>query len=285
MLPGTFLKGKELWGHTDGSTKEGAIVADRAAWAAKNNQIMTWILVSMEPHLILSLHPHKSAKAMWDYLKQFYNQNNNARRFQLELAIANYTQGDLSVQEYYSDFLTLWNDYSKFVIAKVSAEDPVPTLDICFGELLCEELINTQNIMEHTRVTSNNVSIANAAYSKGKGKGRDMSTTQYYTSAATTTPAAALQPTAPPLTRESVREMIVQAFSALGLQADYVSTSWIVDFGASNHMTNSSHGLSNNREYCSSSSIQIANGSDLPIAAVGDVSSSFKDVFVSPNLS
>ncbi|KAG6472542.1 hypothetical protein ZIOFF_070008 [Zingiber officinale] len=199
MLPGTFLKGKELWGHIDGSTKE-AIVADRAAWAAKDNQIMTWILVSMEPHLILSLHPHKSANAMWDYLTQFYNQNNNAR-------------------------------------TKVSAE----------------ELINTQNIMEHTRVTSNNVSIAYAAYSKGKGKGRDLSTTQCYTSAATTTPAAALQPTAPPLTRESVREMIVQEFFS----------TWTSSF----------------------SSIQIANGSDLPIAAVGDVSSSFKDVLVSPNLS
>ncbi|KAG6474294.1 hypothetical protein ZIOFF_068220 [Zingiber officinale] len=117
-----FLKGKELWGHINGNTKEGATAADRAAWAAKDNHIMTWILVSMEPHLILSLCPHKSAKAMWDYLKQVYNQDNNARRFQLELAIANYTQGDLSVQEYYSGFLTLWNDYLDLVIAKLSTE-------------------------------------------------------------------------------------------------------------------------------------------------------------------
>ena len=75
----------------------------------------------MEPHLILSLRPHRSAKAMWDYLKQVYNQDNNARCFHLELAIANYTQGDLSVQEFYYGFLTLWNDYSDLVTAKVSA--------------------------------------------------------------------------------------------------------------------------------------------------------------------
>ena len=60
----TFLKGKELWGHIDDNTKEGSIVAEKAAWAAKDNQIMTWILVSMESYLILSLHPHKSTKAM-----------------------------------------------------------------------------------------------------------------------------------------------------------------------------------------------------------------------------
>ncbi len=363
----TFLKGKELWGHIDGSTKEGATAAEKAAWAAKDNQIMTWILVSMEPHLILSLRPHRSAKAMWDYLKQVYNQDNNARRFQLELAIANYTQGDLSVQEYYSGFLTLWNDYSDLVTTKVSAEglaavqevhrtsqrdqflmklrpdfesiraslinrDPVPTLEVCFGELLREEQrINTQNIMEQARVASNTVSVAYAAHGKAKGKGRDMSTTECYSCRkyghiaphcpekfcnyckksghiikecptrpprsnkayqATVTSgglqadtSAALQPPAP-LTRETVQEMIVSAFSALGFQGTgSLSTSWIVDSGASNHMTKSSQGLSNIRKYCGSSHIQTANGSDLPIAAVGDVSSSFKDVYISPNLS
>jgi hypothetical protein len=111
---------------------------------------------------------------MWDHLTQVYNQDNNARRFQLELTIANYIQGDLSIQDYYSGFLTLWNDYSDLVTAKISAEgvlavqqvhkisqrdqflmklqpeyepvcaslvnrDLVPSLDACFGKLLCEE--------------------------------------------------------------------------------------------------------------------------------------------------
>ncbi|KZV16471.1 hypothetical protein F511_10083 [Dorcoceras hygrometricum] len=90
----TFIKGKELWGHIDGSTT--ASKANKAVWTAKDNQIMSWIVNSVEPHLVLSLRPHKSAKAMWDFLKLVYNQDNNARRFQLELTIANYTQGDLS---------------------------------------------------------------------------------------------------------------------------------------------------------------------------------------------
>ncbi|KAJ0090103.1 hypothetical protein Patl1_14116 [Pistacia atlantica] len=129
-------------------------MANKAAWDAKDNQIMSWILGSMEPHLILSLRPHRSANAMWNYLKQVYKQDNNARRFQLELAIANYTQGDLSVQDYYSGFLTLWNDYSDLVRPR----DPVPTLEAYFGELLREEQrLNPQNIMEQSHVASNTV--------------------------------------------------------------------------------------------------------------------------------
>jgi hypothetical protein len=77
------------------------------------------------------------------------------------------------------------------------------------------------------------------------------------------------QPATHFLTREMVQEMIVSAFSALGLQGiDSSSPSWILDLGASNHMTNSLHGLSNVRKYGGSSNIQIANGSALSIMAV-----------------
>ncbi|KAJ0047010.1 hypothetical protein Pint_05361 [Pistacia integerrima] len=84
------------------------------------------------------------------------------------------------------------------------------------------------------------------------------------------TSVVALHPLAPFLTRETVQEMIVSAFSALGLQGTGSSSpSWILDLGASNHMTNSLYGLSNVREYCGSSHIQTDNGSALPIVAIG----------------
>ena len=53
--------------------------------------------------------------------------------------------------------------------------DLVPSLDACFGELLCEEQrLHNQTIIEQTRVAP----VAYVAYSKRKG--RDMSKTQCY---------------------------------------------------------------------------------------------------------
>ena len=52
------------------------------------------------------------------------------------------------------------------------------------------------------------------------------------------------------LTTKKVQEMIISALSALGLQGNgFLSPSWIIDSGASNHMTGSSNTLSNVRTY------------------------------------
>ena len=114
-----FLKGKVLWCHVDDSEKKALDAEEldrekdaeksasaKAVSATKDAQIMSWILGSMEPHLIMSLRPHRSAKAMWNHLATIYKQDNNARRFQLELNIGNCTHGDLSIQDY-AGFLTL----------------------------------------------------------------------------------------------------------------------------------------------------------------------------------
>ena len=115
---------------------------------------------------------------MWNYLHMVYNQDNCARRFQLENEMANFTQGSLSIE-------TLWTNYSDIVYANVlaatlyaiqavhatSKQDQflmklrpnfeiarfnmmnrylVPSLDAYLSELLCEEQrILTQATMEH----------------------------------------------------------------------------------------------------------------------------------------
>ncbi|KAK9138491.1 hypothetical protein Sjap_009085 [Stephania japonica] len=98
------------------------------------------------------------------------------------------------------------------------------------------------------------------------------------------TTANANQPT---LTPEMVQQMILTTFSALELQGNSKPTTfpWIVDSGASNHMIGSTNLLHNIREYTGTQSIEIANGSNLPITAIGDITPSFRHVFVSPGLS
>ncbi|RVW89894.1 Retrovirus-related Pol polyprotein from transposon RE1 [Vitis vinifera] len=121
-----FLKGKDLWGHIDGTDVEKPSTFDKSqdvgtshSWAVLDARIMSWLLGSVEPHIVTHLRPHRSAQSMWAYLKKVYHQDNDARRFQLEHAIAMFQHGSLSIQDYYSAFLTLWHEYADLVTADV----------------------------------------------------------------------------------------------------------------------------------------------------------------------
>ena len=103
-----YVKGKGLWTHLDGVSKAPIEKVALDTWETKDAQIITWILSTIDPQMINNLRPFSTAQEMWNYLKRIYNQDNAAKRFQLELEIANYKQGTLSIQEYYSSFLNLW---------------------------------------------------------------------------------------------------------------------------------------------------------------------------------
>ena len=98
-------------------------------------------------------------------------------------------------------------------------------------------------------------------------------------------PTALVNPTT--LTPEMVQQIIHSAFTAFGLSGNHKVSSkpWYFDSGASNHMTNTIVSLSNIRNYDGNLKINTADGSSLPISAVGDLSSSLTNVFVSLNLS
>ena len=140
---------------------------------------------------------------MWAYLKKVYHQDNDARRFQLEHVIAMFQHGSLSIQDYYSTFLTLWHEYANLVTADVpiAALSTIQTihvttrrdqflmklcpeyesvhssllnrstvlcLDIFFGELLREEqCLSTQAILEQSHGSSRTTTVAYAAQGRG----------------------------------------------------------------------------------------------------------------------
>ena len=124
--------------------------------------------------MVNNLHGFTTIKTIWDYLCRIYYQDNYARKFQLELDIGNYRQGNLSIEQFYSGFINLWSDYSGLVHSQVpkaalaslqvvhfeSQRDQflmklqpefesariglinrtlVPSLEVCLGELLREE--------------------------------------------------------------------------------------------------------------------------------------------------
>jgi len=219
ILLGNFSLGcmsKEInYGATDDVSKAPTEKAALEEWEYKDAQIITWILSSIDPQMINNLRSFSIVQEMWNYLKRIYNQDNAAKRFQLELEIANYKQGNLSLQEFYSGFLNLWTEHSAIIHADVpkaslaavqevydtSSRDqflmklrpefevvrgallnrnPVPSLDSCVGELLREEQrLLTQGTMSHDTFISESMPIAYAAQSRGKG--RDMRHVQCFT--------------------------------------------------------------------------------------------------------
>ncbi|KAG6670394.1 hypothetical protein CIPAW_01G307800 [Carya illinoinensis] len=171
---------------------------------------MSWILGSIDPHIILNLRSFKNARDVWNHLKWLYTQNNVAKRFQLELEMSNFSQGALSVEEFYSGFCNLWTEYTdtvstsiptrsladiqavheasmraqflmklrpefEFKRANLMNRDSVPPLDMYLGEIFREEQrLMTQTAMEQATPAL----VAYAA--QAKTKGRDLSTTQCY---------------------------------------------------------------------------------------------------------
>ena len=91
---------------------------------------------------------------------------------------------------------------------------------------------------------------------------------------------------AQPMTPEMVQQMIISAFSTFGLSGKPFSSCilWYFDSDASNHMTNGAESLKNITRYYGNLQIHIANGNSLPIATIGDISSSLTNCFVFPGL-
>nr|GMD03745.1 Retrovirus-related Pol polyprotein from transposon TNT 1-94 [Ipomoea batatas] len=360
-----FVKGKELWSHINGSDSAPDKEKEKekyAKWEVKDAQIMSWILGSVEPSILINLKPYKTSRGMWDYLKKVYIQNNSARRFQLELELGQLSQGSMSIQEFYSSFETLWVEYTDIVYANVPPEglsavqsvhetskrdqflmklrgefetirsnlmnrQLVPSMDICVGELLREEQrLTTLAVLEQKAQNSAPIPVAYAVQTR-PNRGRDMTNVQCYScknfghfatnctkkfcnyckkaghiikecsirppkkhetaynvSVGPSTASNAGQST---ITPEMVQQMIVSALSAFGLSGNNNSDSkpWYFDSGASHHMTNTALPLKNVQKYSGDLQIHTADGNSLPITAVGDISASLNNVFVSPKLS
>lgn len=85
-----FVKGKELWNQLDGSSMVPADPIKLGSWESKDAKVVSWLLSSIEPHMVNNLHPFNTTKEMWDLLRWIYHQDNPTQQFQLQLDIGNY---------------------------------------------------------------------------------------------------------------------------------------------------------------------------------------------------
>lgn len=69
-------------------------------------------LASIHPLIVINHRQDKTTKAMWDNLQMIFNQYHRARLFNIEYKIAKYSQGDLSIQDYFLEFQNLWDEFA-----------------------------------------------------------------------------------------------------------------------------------------------------------------------------
>ncbi|XP_037496062.1 uncharacterized protein LOC105649547 [Jatropha curcas] len=289
-------------GHIDGSDPALKDAKELLHWKVRDARVMTWILGSVDPLIASNLRSSKTAKAMWDYLKKVYNQDNAARHFQLESDIANYSQGNLSIEEYYSGFQNLWAEFTDTIYAKIF----VLANYFAKNNIFSLRTLSNKKILSHKKITvkgclfaaqeeervPGNMSRINVITAKNYGHiaancGKKFcnycklsghvikecptrpqnrksnaapiapnNLTHFVASTVSTTPSSAAEPVI--LTPEMVQQMIISAFSALGLQGNDTPSSsqlWLVDSAASNHMTNTSSMLTNVCKYHGSTEI------------------------------
>ena len=62
-----FVMGKELWGHIDGSDLAPTELPKLAQWQVKDSRVMSWILGSIDPQIVLNLKPYKTVKSTWNF--------------------------------------------------------------------------------------------------------------------------------------------------------------------------------------------------------------------------
>lgn len=79
-----FVEGKELSVYIDRSISKSNDSKEITKWKVNNAKVIRWILSSVELHISLTLPAYTAAEDMWSHLRKVYNQENEARRFQLK---------------------------------------------------------------------------------------------------------------------------------------------------------------------------------------------------------
>jgi gag-polypeptide of LTR copia-type/Zinc knuckle len=181
------LKGKSLWKYTMGdrscpqiSTTDLTDQIKKADWKNKvdqweveNSKIMTWIANTVDHSISMQFSRFETAKAIWDFLSNRYNQTNFYLKYKLEMDIRNLKQQlnqsfsdfhlqmsviwdqlalmepkwtvDAELYEQYREetrlvqFLMALRDDFEGIRSSLFYRTPLPTIDSALGELIAEE--------------------------------------------------------------------------------------------------------------------------------------------------
>ncbi|RVX06279.1 Retrovirus-related Pol polyprotein from transposon RE2 [Vitis vinifera] len=272
-------------------------------WKIENSMIMSWLINSMNNDIGENFLLFGTAKDIWDAAKETYSSSENTSElFQVESALHDFRQGEQSVTQYYNTltrpnhgikplpslreaFSEIRREESRKKVMMGSKEQPAPTLD---GSALAARSFNSSGGDRqkrdrpwcdyckkpgHYKEACWKLHGKPADWKPKPRSDRDGRAHVAANSESTSVP----EPS--PFNKEQM-EMLQKLLSQVGsgsttgiaLTASQGGMKpWIVDTGASDHMTGDATILQNYKPSNGHSSVHIADGSKSKIAGTGSI--------------
>ncbi|GMI81058.1 hypothetical protein HRI_001775100 [Hibiscus trionum] len=156
------IRGRGKLGYINGEIPQPTITDPTyATWELNNSIVMAWLINSMESHISRTYLLFKTAKEMWDAMKENYSDLGNASQvFEIKLKLKDIRQGTLEVTHYYNNLKILWQELDMYYEAdwgeglnrdldehrgRILGRTPLPAIGEAFAEVRREE--NRRRVM------------------------------------------------------------------------------------------------------------------------------------------
>ncbi|XP_013632466.1 PREDICTED: uncharacterized protein LOC106337911 [Brassica oleracea var. oleracea] len=116
---------------------------DSGAWSRCNDMVSTWLINSVSKKIGQSLLFMSTAESIWKNLMTRFKHDDAPRIFEIEQRLSNIQQGSSDVSTYYTELVTLWEEYQNYV-----------DLPLCTcGKCECNAALSWEKLQQRSRVT------------------------------------------------------------------------------------------------------------------------------------
>ena len=116
---------------------------DSGSWSRCNDMVATWLINSVSKKICHSLLFMSTAEAIWKNLLSRFKQDDAPRVYEIEQRLSSIQQGSMDVSTYYTELVTLWEEYKNYV------ELPVCTC----GHCECNAAMLWERLQQQSHVT------------------------------------------------------------------------------------------------------------------------------------
>lgn len=88
---------------------------DSGSWSRCNDLVATWLMNSVFKKIGQSLLFMSTAESIWKNLMSKFKQDDVPRVYEIEQRLSTIQHGSLDVSSYYTELITLWEEYKNYI--------------------------------------------------------------------------------------------------------------------------------------------------------------------------